>query len=249
MKTNQRFQKFLIASNLLMLSFIVFIVLNGFRRSDDHPRFTEVDAERINIIGENGKPVLVLSNKNHIPGPSMNGKSYSPDIIDGRKYFAGMLFFNEQGDEVGGLIYAGIKKDSVNYSSVAHLSFDQWKQNQVMALDYNDNGKSRFAGLRVWDRPTNIPMSKQLDQLEAMVANKNDSHKVDSIRKLLIDAQNKGENGVERLFIGSRDQTAQIQLKDKNGVVKAKLYVDNATNEAKLEFYNDKGEVIGTFPK
>jgi hypothetical protein len=40
-----------------------------------------------------------------------------------------------------------------------------------------------------------------------------------------------------------------IFSKDKNGVVKAKLYVDNTTNEAKLEFYNDKGDVIGTFPK
>ncbi|HZY36061.1 MAG TPA: hypothetical protein VFE53_05405 [Mucilaginibacter sp.] len=249
MKTNQIFQKFLIASNMAMIAFIVFILLNGFKRVDDHPHFTEVDAERINIIGENGKPVLVLSNKKHIPGPSMNGKSYSPDVIDGRKYFAGMVFFNEQGDEVGGLIYAGIKKDSVNYSSVAHLSFDQWKQNQVLALDYNDNGKSRFAGLRVWDRPANVQMDKQLDLLQLMVASKTDNHKVDSIRKLLVDAQNKGENGVERLFIGSRDQVAQIQLKDKNGVVKARLYVDNATNEAKLEFYNEKGEVTGTFPK
>jgi hypothetical protein len=249
MKPINTFQKLLIVSNLIMLSFIAFILLNGFRNADDHPHFKEVDAERINIIGENGKPVLVLTNKNHIPGPSMNGKSYSPEVIDGRKYFAGMVFFNEQGDEVGGLIYAGLKKDSVNYSSVAHLSFDQWKQNQVMALDYNDNGKSRFAGLRVWDRPVNSPLDKQLDLLQMMVANKTDSHKVDSIRKLLIDAQNKGENGVERLFIGSKDQVAQIQLKDKNGVVRAKLYVDNATNEARLEFYNEKGEVVGTFPK
>jgi len=38
-------------------------------------------------------------------------------------------------------------------------------------------------------------------------------------------------------------------LKDKKGVVKAKLYIDNTTNEAKLEFYGEKGEVIGSFPK
>jgi len=92
-------------------------------------------------------------------------------------------------------------------------------------------------------------MSKQLDQLEAMVANRNNSHKVDSIRKLLFDAQNNGENGVERLFIGSKDEVAQIQLKDKKGLVKARLYIDNATNAAKLEFYNEKGEVINSFPK
>jgi len=82
-----------------------------------------------------------------------------------------------------------------------------------------------------------------------MVASKKDSHKVDSIRKLLVDAQNRGDNGVERMFIGSKDEVAQIQLKDKKGVVKAKLYIDNTTNEAKLEFYGEKGEVIGSFPK
>ncbi len=246
---NNTFQKFLIVSNIALLSFVVFIGINGFRKDDNHARFTEIDAERINIIGENGKPVLVLTNKNHIPGPSMNGKSYSPDIIDGRKYFAGLLFFSEAGDEVGGLIYSGIKKSDAGYSQVAHLSFDQWKQNQVVALDYNDNGKNRYSGLRVWDRPTNISMSTQLDLLESMVAHKTEPLKVDSIRKLLVDAQNSGDNGVERLFIGSKDEVAQIQLKDKKGVVKARLFIDNATNAAKLEFYDESGKVINAFPK
>jgi len=227
----------------------MYIIVNGFSKDDKSAHFTEIDAERINIIGENGRPVLVLTNKKHIPGPSMDGKNYPPDIIDGRKYFAGLLFFSEAGDEVGGLIYSGIKKDSTSYSQVVHLSFDQWKQNQVIGLDYNDNGKNRYSGLRVWDRPVNIPMSIQLNQLETMVANKKDSHKVDSIRKLLVDAQNRGENGVERLFIGSKDEVAQIQLKDKKGVVKARLYIDNTTNAAKLEFYGEKGEVINSFPK
>ena len=104
MKNNTLFQKFLITSNIVLLSFVVFVLINGFRKDDKPTRFTEIDAERINIIGENGKPVLVLTNKKRIPGPSMNGKSYSPNIIDGRNYFAGMVFFNELGDEVGGLI-------------------------------------------------------------------------------------------------------------------------------------------------
>jgi len=249
MKNNGNFQKFLVASNLILLAFIVFILSNGFRSGDEHAHFTEIDAERINIIGESGRPVLVISNKKRIPGPSMNGKNYSPEVIDGRKYFAGMIFFNELGDEVGGLIYAGLKKDSTSYSQVLHLSFDQWKQNQVIGLDYNDNSKSRFAGLRVWDRPVNTAMSKQLDLLQALVDNKTDKKKTDSLRKLLAGAQNQGDNGVERMFIGSRDQVAQIQLKDKNGKVKAKLYIDNNTNDARLAFYNEKGEVVNSFPK
>ena len=196
-----------------------------------------------------GKPVLVLANRKYIPGPSADGKRYSRDIIDGRKYFAGLLFFNELGDEVGGMIYASIKKDSVTYSQVEHLSFDQWRQNQVLALDYNDNGKNRSSGERVWDRPSNIPLARQLDLLEQLVANKQNPQKTDSIRKLLADAENNGENSVERMFIGSRNDVAQVQLKDRKGRLRAKLYVDNETDQARLEFYDDKGKVTDIFPK
>jgi hypothetical protein len=231
---------------ILLLTVLNLVILfSAFRDKIQPTKFEEIDAERINILGDNGKPVMVLSGKKRIPGPRADGKDYSPEIIDGRKYFAGMLFFNEVGDEVGGLIYTGIKKDSVNYSQVVHLSFDQWKQNQVVGLDYNDNGKSRYAGLRIWDRPTNVPMSKQLDLLEAMVKNKQDDHKVDSIRKILVDAQNKGENGVERMFIGSKNEVAQIQLKDKKGNVRAKLYVDT-DGSAKLDFLDAAGKVTKT---
>jgi hypothetical protein len=159
------------------------------------------------------------------------------------------LFFNELGDEVGGMIYASIKKDSVTYSQVEHLSFDQWRQNQVLALDYNDNGKNRSSGVRVWDRPSNIPLARQLDLLEQLVANKQNPQKTDSIRKLLADAENNGENSVERMFIGSRNDVAQVQLKDRKGRLRAKLYVDNETDQARLEFYDDKGKVTDIFPK
>ncbi len=248
MKKSLSLIKLLVVTNVILIAFVCFLLLTGFSSRDKTGQFTEINAERINIIGENGKPVLVLTNKNRIPGPSANGRDYPRDIIDGRKYFSGLLFFNEQGDEVGGLIYGGIKKDSVTYSQVVHLSFDQWKQNQVVGLDYNDNSKSRYAGLRVWDRPVNVPISKQFELLGQLVKNKNNAQKADSIRKILTEAENNGDNGVERMFIGSRNEVAQVQIKDKKGKVRVKLYVDNKTDQAKLEFYNDKGEVTNTFP-
>src|SRR5450631_1239890 len=205
MKNSPFLMRFLVISNILLIGLVTLICLTAFTKNNSVRDFTEINAERINILGENGKPVMVLSNKKHIPGPSLNGKTYSPDVIDGRRYFSGMLFFKEQGDEVGGLIYAGIKKDSTRYSAVGHLSFDQWKQNQVLALDYNDNGKTHSTGFRIWDRPTINPVSGQLDLLEALVSAKDHPAKADSIRKLLSAAQTSGEYGVERMFIGSKD--------------------------------------------
>jgi len=248
MKNSITLVRFLVATNLVLIGFVIFVGLTSFGRSGTISDFTEINVERINVLGENGKPIMVISNKKRIPGPSMNGKSYSRDVIDGRKYFSGILFFNELGDEVGGLIYTGIKKDSIHYSAVGHLSFDQWKQNQVLALDYNDNGKNHSSGLRIWDRPTNVPLNNQLDLLEALVLAKGSSVKSDSIRRIMSAAQSNGEYGVERMFIGSKDDIAQIQLKDKNGKIRARLFVDNG-GEARLEFMNEKGEVTGAFPK
>jgi hypothetical protein len=230
-------------SNVASWSLVALLVLTGFTYQA-RTKFTEIDAERLNIVGTNGKPVLVLANRRLIPGPSMNGKDYPRSLADGRDLLSGMIFFNEQGDEVGGLIYNGIKKEA-GYSSLGHLSFDQWKQNQVVALQYLDNGNSRRAGLRVWDRPTDVSLDKQLDRsLRLMNSTGNER---ESIRKEIDAARQQGELGNERLFVGSQDQTAQIQLRDKQGRVRVRLYVD-AKDVARLEFLDEAGQVMASYP-
>ncbi len=245
LKKLRRQIRLLVTCNILLMGFIVVFLISGFT-GKDKVKFTEVDAERINIVGANGKPVLALSNKRLIPGPAMNGKTYPKEYADGREYFSGIIFFNELGDEVGGLIYNGIKKDS-GYYAMEHFSFDQWKQNQVVAMQYIDNGKSRRAGLRVWDRPTNVPLDEIFDRFAAKNAVPKGSRQYDSIMQEIKASGARGDNGVERMFIGSQDEVAQIQIRDKKGIVKAKLYVDSSGNP-KLDFYNNKGEVINSLP-
>lgn len=237
--------RLLIASNILLMSIVLFLFFSSFDKNKN--RFKEIDVERINVLGANGKPVLVITNGSLMPGPTINGKSYARDVIDGRKYMSGMIFFNELGDEVGALAYAGIKKDSTNYSAIGHLSFDQWHQNQVLALDYNDRSGNRYAGMRIWDRPVNASFDKMLDLMQAMNQAANNKNKQDSLRKLWNTAKEMGENGVERMFIGSRNEKAQIELKDKKGNVRTRLYIDD-NGEAKLEFLNAKGEVTTVLP-
>jgi hypothetical protein len=248
MNNNPFFTRLLIGSNIVFIGFIVFILVSGFGRNESSKKFTEIDVERINVLGVNGKPVLVISNKRLMPGPTINGKSYAKDVVDGREFMHGLLFFNELGDEVGSLIYAGLKKDSLNYSAVGHLSIDQWHQNQVLALDYNDKNGNRYAGMRIWDRPTNVGFDYMLDLLSEMKDANNNKRRYDSLLKQWNEAKARGENGVERLFIGSRNEVAQIQLKDKKGNIRAKLFVDES-GEAKLEFLDAKGSIVSSFPR
>ena len=239
---NRRFN-FLLLSNIASWAIIALFVLTGFSYQT-RTRFAEIDVERINVVGTNGRPVLVLSNRRLIPGPSMNGKTYPRALADGRDLLSGMIFFNEEGDEVGGLIYNGIKKES-GYSAVGHLSFDQWKQNQVVALQYLDNGNSRRAGLRVWDRPSDVSFDKQLDRsLRFMQSTGNER---DTVRREIEAARARGELGTERLFVGSQDGTAHIELRDKQGRVRARLYVD-AKDVARLEFLDSDGKLVAGYP-
>jgi hypothetical protein len=185
----------------------IFILLSAFGDKSKRKKFEEIDAERINIIGKDNKAIMVLSNNRLIPGPTINGKSYPKEFADGRENLSGMIFFNQYGDEVGGLLYNGFKKDS-GYSAVEHFSFDQWNQNQVVALQYLDNGKTRRAGLRVYDRPTNITLDKTFDRFKKRNELTKNSPAYDSLTKEINLAAERGENGVERMFLGSQDEIA-----------------------------------------
>jgi hypothetical protein len=57
----------------------------------------------------------------------------------------------------------------------------------------------------------------------------------------------RGDNGVERMFIGSLNEEAQIQLKDNKGVIRARLYVAPDGN-ARLEFLDANGNLVSSLP-
>jgi hypothetical protein len=237
----------LIFSNFATLAALTLILLAGFGKSPKRVTFTEIDVERINILGARGKPVLVLSNRRLMPGPSMNGKDYPRSVAEGRDLLSGMLFFNEQGDEVGGLLFNGFTKGTgpTDYAALGHFSFDQWKQNQVLALQYNDHGNSRRAGFVVWDRPTDIPMTEELDRALRMQGATGAIR--EALRREAQEARERGASGAQRVFVGSDDRTAQIQLNDTKGRVRARMYV-GPDNQPHLDFLNEAGIVEAAYP-
>jgi hypothetical protein len=76
-----------------------------------------------------------------------------------------------------------------------HLSFDQWKQNQVVALQYIDNGKTQRAGLRIYDRPKNVPLDEIFDRSRTKNALPKNSYAYDSIMKEIKASTDRGDNG------------------------------------------------------
>lgn len=134
----KRYNRLRIKFNLLLVSVaatVIFLAFNG--------KYDKIlTVERLNIIEPNGKLRMVLSNSAASPGNLFYGKEF---ITGGDR--SGMIFYNDEETECGGLVFDG-RKDSITNKSTAfgHLSFDQYNQNQVVYLSYGDEDESEVWG-------------------------------------------------------------------------------------------------------
>src|SRR6266487_1268866 len=109
-------------------------------------RFDVITAERINIVDADGKPRLVITNPARFPDAAIRGKSYKRSIGDN----AGMLFYDVDGTETGGLVTA-----TAAWGRYAALIFDYTNPSTdgvgIFRIESAD-GKTYSAGLSVIDR-------------------------------------------------------------------------------------------------
>jgi hypothetical protein len=208
-------------------------------------RFEELTAERINIVSPAGQTVIAISNKERIAAPVVGGTTYPVEVADGREHLAGMIFFNQDGDEMGGLVFNSFRQANGKAAGIGHLSFDRHGDNQVFALQYKENARTVQAGLTFYDRPADGRFKTSFDLLaEARAASP--ERRVE-IQEALAAMKKDAGLGAERVFIGSRNRDAQVLLSDSKGRVRARLIVDAGDN-ARLEFLDAAGTVTARFP-
>lgn len=203
--------------------------------TDKVARFDEVSVSRLNIVEPNGKYRLVLSNSQRFPGLFMEGKEYRHFSRSG----GGMLFFNDEGDEVGGMSFAS---NAERKSAGGSIMFDQYKQDQTVGLQYAEEKGARVAGLRVWDRPDYS--IKPLMEMSDKAARASDDAERKQIRgEMLAYAQAHGGGGAERLFAGKTQGDALVKLADPQGRARLVLKV-GADGQPSIEFLDEGGKVV-----
>ena len=200
-------------------------------------QFDEISVKRLNIIEPDGKYRLVLSNAERFPGLFMEGKEYKHHSRDG----GGMLFINDEGDEVGGLTF-GSNTVGDNRRASGSLMFDQYKQDQTVGIQYSEADGRRMAGLRVWDRPD--WSIKPLMEMSARAAAASDEAKKNRIREeMRAYAMANGGGGAERFFAGKTLEETVVRLADKDG--KARLLLKVGTDGTpSIEFLDPAGKVV-----
>lgn len=108
--------------------------------------FDTINVHRINVREPDGTLRMVISNRDSLPGLVIHGKEYTH-----KRPRAGMLFYNDEGTEQGGLVFSGKKGPDGKVSSGLSLTFDRYDQDQQMQLIGLDQNGRTIAGLRVND--------------------------------------------------------------------------------------------------
>ena len=145
-----------IYSGALTITFAA-TLLAGF--AEQHrTKFREIDVERINVVEPDGTLRMAISNKASFPGIIIRGK----ETPHPTRKSAGMLFFNDEGTENGGLIFGGSKDTKGAVTSYGHLSFDQYEQDQVFSIDAEEENGARSSELRMIDQPDH-PITQDID--------------------------------------------------------------------------------------
>ncbi|PKP32699.1 MAG: hypothetical protein CVU00_11425 [Bacteroidetes bacterium HGW-Bacteroidetes-17] len=213
----------------------------------ENEKFKVITAERLNIVNEDGTTVIAIANKQRIANPVFNGKSYPVRLSEGRDLMAGMIFFNEEGDEMGGLVFNSFKMPNGRTAGIGHLSFDRFKDNQVINLEYSENKNGVKSGLTFYDRPGDGSFPRSLDLMNDYYFNELTKERKKQIEDTLRIMKASRAFGSDRLFIGSNNEIPQLSMKDVLGNERIKLFIDSS-NVAKLQFFDENGIIIGEFP-
>jgi hypothetical protein len=199
--------------------------------------FGEITVERLNVVDANGTLRLVISNKDRMHPGVLDGKT-----IHRPRPVAGLLFFNDRGDEVGGLTFTGQEANGKPQAN-AGIMFDQFRQDQTIGFSYSERDGQRTAGLQVWDR-SDTPLSELIDKLNA--ANRIEDR---AKREAAIAAARAGAPPApRRVFVGKTpDRAATVALADAEGKPRLKMVVDAAGNP-RIEFLDEQGRVVSRIP-
>lgn len=237
MKSNiEKKVNFLMAYAVASTMIISFFTLSSFKDKVNEKRFDEIIAKKITIIGEDNTPRMVLSNEARQHSGRMNGKDWPK-----RERPSGIIFFNNQGDECGGLIHQVKEKDGKIISGMS-FTMDNYKDDQVVQIlndEYYANGKAYIQrGININQFPTGTNIDDRNKKIEEINKIKDEKERNSKLNELW-----EKEGSVNRVFLGrTKGNSSGLFLSGPDGKPKMMIYVDEKGNP-KLQTFNEKGEI------
>lgn len=218
-------QKALIAYSGALTAVFIGVMVSGAVQGIGPASFTEIDVQRINVREPDGTLRMVISNQTDFPEIPYRGREIPHPGRDN----AGMLFMNEEGTEVGGLVFGGKNEDGVR-SSGGSLTFDGYEQDQTVQIMGFQQGPRRVSGLFVTDRPEESIDFSVLERLASLSPEEQEA---------ALATANMG--GSQRAFLGRQSSGAsELVLRDADGKARLVLSV-GADGAARIIFMDETG--------
>lgn len=191
--------------------------------------FDTLDVGRLNVREPDGTIRMIVSNAAQAPGIIVKNKEHPHPS----RKSAGMIFFNQEGTENGGLIFDGQRDEDGTMHSGGSLTFDRYEQDQVVQMVAQQDGAAKMAGFKVYDRPDKRMDFDQLDRVAKLP---------DDQRKAFYEKA--GILGQSRLFVGrDTDGSSRVALRDGAGRKRLVMSVSN-NGSARIDFLDAGGRVI-----
>jgi hypothetical protein len=221
-------QKALVAYSGALTAVFIGVMVSGAVQGIGPASFTEIDVQRINVREPDGTLRMVISNQTDFPEIPYRGREITHPARD----TAGMLFMNEEGTEVGGLIFGG-KDDNGVRRSGGSLTFDGYEQDQTVQIMGFQYGPRRMSGLFVTDRPEEPADFSVLERLDGLSPEQQQAAMVAA-----------NMSGSQRAFLGRQGSGAsELVLRDGNGKARLVLSV-GADGAARIIFKDETGRAI-----
>ena len=216
-------------ATVLSAAFAV-VILTG-ARSPANAKFDTIDVQRINVREPDGTLRMVISDHAAFRGLILRGQEHRHPRSQ-----AGMLFYNDEGTEQGGLIFAGKKSADGKVGSGLSLTFDRYEQDQQLQLIGLDGNGRTVAGMQVNDVPDR-PILRDLEEkskLDAMPAKEREA--------LQAERHSKNYYGAPRYYAGkSASNNSVVMLSDANGKSRLLLMV-TPEGKAEIQFLDAQGK-------
>ena len=228
--------------SLVMTAAFGVMAFSAFRQATQKTKFTEIDVERINVVEPDGKLRMVISNRPRSIGPIYKGTPFGYPG-GGRP---GMIFFNDEGTENGGLTFTGGRTPDGRFRASSGFSFDQFDQDQILYFQYSDNNGQRRTGMTIADR-ADVNIFDLVQQRDSIMKMTDSTARTAALERLMAP-----RNGVpmfaQRIYVG-RDpaKNAVVNLSDRNGKLRIRMMVDSL-NRPTLDFLDETGKVTHSFP-
>ncbi|GLC24940.1 hypothetical protein [Roseisolibacter agri] len=236
--------RFLRAYTLVSTTLLLVLGLAAFTRAGQpaKQRFTEIDVERINVVEPDGKLRMVISNRPRSIGPIYKGKPFG--YAGGTR--PGIIFFNDEGTENGGLTFTGRRGPDGKFQSSVGMSFDQYNQDQVLYLQYADQNGQRRMGFTVADR-ADVDIYDLVAERDSIMKLPEGAARTEALRRWQ-EPRDGQPLFAQRVYVG-RDvaKSALVNLSDRSGKPRVRLVVDSL-GRASLDFLDETGRVTYSLP-